>query len=152
MLRKFALSCVLGIFTFAAGAAQAQDVDAEESIAYRQSLYKLIFWNFGPLAGMARERIPFDRDEFRLRALRVSNFSRQLDEGYAEGTGSGAPTDARPEIWTNREDFDAKMADFQREAHKLYSMSAEADEAALKQQFSVLGGTCKGCHDSYRKD
>ncbi len=152
MLRKFALSLVLIIATVGTGAAQAQDVDAEDSIAYRQSLYKLIFWNFGTLAGMARERIPFDRDEFRLRALRVSNFSRQLDEGFAEGTGSGAPTDARPEIWTNREDFDAKLADFQREAHKLYTMSADADEAALKQQFSAVGGTCKGCHDSYRND
>jgi len=152
MLRKLALSFILIVATVGTSAVQAQDVDAEDTIAYRQSLYKLIFWNFGTIAGMARERIPFDRDEFRLRALRVSNFSRQLAEGYAEGSDSGAPTDARPEIWTNRADFDAKLADFQREAHKLYSMSAEAEVAALKQQFGVLGGTCKGCHDSYRKD
>ena len=101
---------------------------------------------------MARDRIEFDREEFRMRALRVSNFSRQLSEGFGEGTATGAPTDALPDIWTNKADFDTKLADFQREAHKLYTMSASANEEALKAQFSAVAGTCKACHDSYRKD
>ncbi len=132
--------------------APAQDVDAEAAIEYRQSAFKMIFWNFSTLSAMARERIEFDRDEFRMRALRVSNYSRQLAEGFAPGTDSGAPTDAKAEIWANKDDFDAKLADFQRESHKLYSMAAKADEASLREQFSAVSATCKACHDNYRKD
>ena len=59
-------------------------------------------------------------------------------------------TRAKPEIWLNTEDFNAKLADFRREAGKLASVAAEGDRAAISAQFGATGKTCKACHDEYK--
>jgi cytochrome c556 len=74
------------------------------------------------------------------------------DEGFPPGSDKGATTDAKPEIWTNRADFDAKMEDFRREAAALAAAAKGGDEAAIKAQFAKTGGTCKACHDQYKAD
>ena len=41
---------------------------------------------------------------------------------------------------------------FNKEANELAKVAATGDVAAIKAQFGKTGGTCKGCHDAFRKD
>lgn len=135
----------------ASQAALAQN-KPEDIIRYRKSAYTVLLWNWMPLNAMVRGRIPFDAAEFARRADRVAAIAPQLLEGFPEGSGTGANTEAKPEIWTNFADFTTKMKDFERESAALASVAKGGDEAAMKEQFAKVGGTCKACHDQYKAE
>jgi cytochrome c556 len=148
MIRRLLLLSMLA----AAPALTATAATPDRAIGYRQDVFGLVGWNFGALADMVREKRAWDGAEFTRRAERVAQLSLMTDEGFPEGSDKGATTDAKPEIWTNRADFDAKMDDFRREAAALASTAKGGDQAAIKAQFAKTGGTCKACHDEYKAD
>jgi cytochrome c556 len=138
---------------FAAAAASGADAPKPEKvIAYRQGVYHVMGWNWGPMVDMVKGKRPFDAAEFKLRAERLAYVTKFLDEGFPEGSDKGASTDAKPEIWQNKKDFEAKLADLQRESEALAATAASGDEARMKEQLVKTAGTCKACHEKYRAD
>jgi cytochrome c556 len=136
----------------AAGVAVAQSAAPDRAIKYRQNVYSLVGWNFTAMSQMVRGQRDFDPAEFARRAERVAQLSLMLDEGFPPGSDRGARTEALPAIWSNRAGFDAKMADFQREAAALATIAKGGDADAAKAQFGKTAGTCKACHDQYKAD
>jgi len=124
----------------------------EAVITYRQSVFHMILWNFQPLGEMARGRRPFDAAEFERRAERLAFLAPQLEEGFTPGSDKGATTDALPDIWKNRADFDQKLADLVRETKALAEVAKGGDEAKMKAQFPKLSAACKNCHEKYRAE
>lgn len=146
------LHLVLPLALMAATAAYAQEVPPDKAIHYRQGVYTMIGWNFGPMAAMVKGQVPFDAAEFARRAERVAWLTQQIEEGFPPGSDTGATTDAKPGIWEDFADFQAKLGDLKREAQALATIAKAGDEAATKAQFVTTGGTCKACHDVYRAD
>ena len=146
------LPFALILSVFAAAAFSADAPKPEKVIQYRQSIYHVMLWNWGPMSEMVKGKRPFDAADFKLRAERLAYMTRMLDDGFPEGSDKGASTDAKPEIWQNMKDFQAKLADLQRETQVLADTAAGGDEAKIKDQFAKAGGTCKACHDKYRAD
>ena len=140
------------LLVFAVAAASADAPKPEAVIHYRQSVYKVMLWNWVPMGEMVKGKRPFEAAEFKHRAERLAAATLYLDEAYAEGSGQGADTDALPAIWENRKDFDAKLQDMQREAQTLAQTAASGDEAKIKEQFAKTAGSCKACHEKYRAD
>ncbi len=124
----------------------------EQSISYRQSVFSLIGWNFGPMAGMVRGTAPFDAAQFTLRAERLVALSKMPLEGFPKGSERGSGTEALPLIWSNWKDFEQKLTALQMESQKLLEVSKGGNEALIKAQFGKTAGTCKACHDKYKKD
>jgi cytochrome c556 len=137
---------------FAVPALSADAPKSETVIAYRQSVFHMILWNYQPIAEMVRGRRPFDTADFRRRAARLAFLSQQLPEGFTPGSDKGATTDALPAIWETKSDFDAKLADFVREAKALRETAKTGDEAKMKDQFGKTSATCKSCHEKYRAE
>jgi cytochrome c556 len=127
---------------------------AEQAIKYRQSVYKVILWNFGPVAGMAQGKIPYDAAEFARRAERVATMAPMLLEGYPEGTASepGIKTRARPEIWENKAEFEKLMHDMENKTAALATVAREGDFDKSKAAFGDAAGACKACHEKLRTD
>lgn len=148
MIRRstLAIALVAGVL----GVAHAATPD--RAIHYRQNVYGLIGWNFGALGEMVRDKRPWDAAEATRRAERIAQLSKMTDEGFPPGSDQGATTDAKPDIWKNLPDFEAKMNDFRREADALASTARTGDLDATKAQFAKTGGTCKACHDEYKAD
>jgi cytochrome c556 len=72
---------------------------------------------------------------------------------FPPGTGPDiAKTGAKPEIWQNPKDFEAKTIDFQKAAQAFGGAVAGSDLNAIKASFGDLGKTCKACHDKYRSE
>jgi cytochrome c556 len=148
---KLALAAVI---VFAAGIctnASAQH-KPETVIHYRQSAMTLIGWNFGPMSAMVKGKHEWDAKEFALRADRLAALAPQIQEGFAKGSDKGAETDAKPEIWKNPEDFQAKVNDLVNESKALSAIAKSGDEAKMKEQFKKLAGACGSCHDKYKAD
>ena len=104
-------------------------VRPEKVIRYRQSTMNMIGWNFSPLGAMVKGKTAFDAKEFSRRADRLEFLGPQLLEGFAKGSDTGAETDAKPEIWTDFDDFQAKLKDYIDESKVLSDVAKTGDEA-----------------------
>ena len=143
----FAVSVVVTVL--ASGSAAAQ-VKPEDVIKYRQSVYKVMGWNFGPMAAMVKGEKPYDKETFARHAMIVSQMSPLAMEGFAAGSDKGADTKAKPEIWTKSADFKEKMDKMVNETKKLAAVASAGSFDEIKKQFGTAGGACKACHDDYK--
>jgi cytochrome c556 len=152
----FQRAALVTLFASLAGSVvQAQNAPpskAEQAIKYRQSVYKVILWNFGPVAGMVQGKLPYDAAQFARHAERVATMAPMLLEGYPEGSATGATTRARPEIWANMEEFRELMGNMQDKAAALADVAQGGDLDKSKAAFVELADACKACHDKYRTD
>ena len=128
--------------------ATAQQMKVEDQVKYRRAAYNVIALNFGSLGAMAQDKKPFNKDEAVRNADIVSILATTPKGFFGEGTDKD--TKAKPEIWTKRADFDAKMDKMVAEAQKLPAVARGGDMAAFKKQVGDTGAACKACHDDYR--
>ena len=106
-MRKCLFPVFASLMALMAGSAAAQ-AKPEDVIKYRQSVYKVIGWNFAPMAAMVKGEKPYDKEAFARHAMIVSQMSPLAMEGFAAGSDKGADTKAKPEIWTKSADFKEK--------------------------------------------
>ena len=125
-------------------------VKPEDVIKYRQSVYKVMGWNFAPMGAMVKGERPYDKEAFARHALVVSQLSPLAMEGFATGSDKGADTKAKPEIWTKSADFKEKMDKMVGETTKLAAVARAGSFDEIKKQFGATGTACKACHDDYR--
>jgi cytochrome c556 len=144
-MRKYAIAAV--ILAATAFTAYAQ-VKLEDQVKYRRAAYTLMSLNFGSLGAMAQEKKPFNAEEAARNADFVAMLSTVPKQYFGEGTDKD--TKAKPEIWSHRADFDAKMDKMVGEAQKLPAVVRSGDMAAFKKQVGDTGAACKACHDEYR--
>ena len=145
-MMKSALAAV--ILAAAAVAVQAQQVKPDRQVKYRRAAYTLMNLNLGSLAAMVEDKRPYNQDEATRNADFVAMLSTVPKNYFGEGTDKD--TKAKPEIWTHRADFDAKMDKMAGEARKLPAVVRSGDLAAIRKQVDDLDHACKACHDEYR--
>jgi cytochrome c556 len=143
----FAVSALVSALVAGSVAAQAKP---EDSIAYRQGVYKIVGWNMGPMAAMVKGDRPYNKEAFAKNAANLAAVAPLAIEGFGPATDKGAPTKAKAAIWTKMDDFKAKMTKMNDEANKLAAISKTGSLDDIKKQFGALGASCKACHDDYK--
>ena len=136
----------------ASAGAQGQANRAEQYLKYRKAVYQVIAWNIGPLSAMAQDKQPYDAAGFAKHAERVSLLTPMLAESYAPESRNAAESKLKPEMWTNRADFDEKLRTLVNRSELLAKTAAGGDAAASKAAFFEMAQACKACHDRYRAD
>ena len=68
------------------------------------------------------------------------------------GPGAGIKTKAKPNIWTDRAQFDRLNASAASEADRLVAIMKGNDLGAIRAQVPVLGAACKSCHQQFRAE
>ncbi|MDG0978574.1 MAG: cytochrome c [Halieaceae bacterium] len=125
-------------------AAIAHQVKEEPNQSYRQSYFALIGANAGPLFGMAQGKIDYDQKQA---ATHIGNLqalsSIDVTSAFPAGSDKGT-TRAKPEIWSNKDDFGNKFAKMQDAINAL-----SADTKGIS-NLGGLGQSCKACHDDYK--
>ncbi len=135
---------------FAAEGGKRDQIDA--AISYRQSVYHVIIWNYAQMGAMVKGKTPYDAADYAKRAERVAALSTQLEEGFIPNSAGRDSTEAKAEIWSNWDDFKAKLGDFERESKALAEVAKTGKLDDVKAQHAKVGGTCKACHDKYKAD
>ena len=100
------------------------------------------------LGAIAKGQQPFDAEVVQASAAKIAGHLEQAAELFPAGSESGdVETWAKPEIWSDRENFDVTLKAAHEAAVELQAVSeAEAFPPAL----GKLGNSCKSCHDLYR--
>jgi cytochrome c556 len=124
---------------------------ASQAIAVRKAIYTLIGANFKPIGDALKGTATSDSAELVKRATRVAYFAGLVQEAFPDSSSYG-DTKAKPEIWSNRTDFDKRLKDFQTHAQALVQVAANETPSsdAFKAAAGAVGQDCKGCHDNYR--
>lgn len=126
--------------------------DKEMGQSYRQSWFALVAMNFGGMATMLEGKIPWNDEQMAKWGKELGILvSMDANRGFVEGTEKGT-TRAKPDIWKNKDDFNAKMADFKEAATALAGVSGSGDKEAIAKGIMATGKTCKACHDEYKSE
>lgn len=147
-MKKCLLAAGLAV-VLTSGAVQAQ-VKPEILVKQRQAVMTLQGKYFGPMAGMAQGKVPYNAAVVQRNAGFLDNLSRMPWDGFDAST-KGVKSAALPAIWDDNAKFAAAADRLQNEASKLYAVSRSGDEAAVKAQIGAVGKSCGGCHESFRQ-
>lgn len=131
--------------------AAAQFAKPEDAIKYRKAAFTVMAAHFGRVAAMANGRIPFDAKAAASNAEIATMMSALPYAGFVDGSDKG-DTKAKPEIWSERDKFNAAASKMQDEMAKLNAAAKTGDIAVIKAAVGGVGQACKACHDTYRKE
>jgi cytochrome c556 len=122
----------------------------EVLVKQRQAVMTLQGKYFGPIAGMASGKVPYNADAVSRNATYLENLSQMAWDGFHESTKDEKNTRALPKIYAEKAKFDDYAQRLQTETAKLGQMARAKDEAGVKKQFSAVLNTCNACHDDFR--
>lgn len=148
---KAILPSALAAVLFVWGApASAQFAKNEDAIKYRQGALFVMGQHFGRLNAMANGRVPFDAKAAADNAELVATMAKLPWAGFGAGTDKGAPTKAKPEVWSDAAKFKEASEKMQAETVKLVAAAKTGNLDSLKTAFGSTAASCKACHDDFR--
>lgn len=134
-----------------AAPASAQFAKPEDAVKYRKNALFVMQQNFARLGAMAAGKAPFDA-KVAADSAAVAEFVAKLPwAAFGEGTDKG-DTRAKPEIWKEPAKFKEYADKMQAEMSKLAAAAKTGNLDSIKTAVSATGGSCKTCHDAYRKE
>ena len=80
----------------------------------------------------------------------LARWAQALPAMFPPSTARVVPSRARPEIWSNKVDFNAKAAAYAVAANQLVVAAESGDKEAFTAQWRATGATCGACHNSYQ--
>lgn len=102
-----------------------------------------------PMIGMSRGKMEFDAATVVAGLDLMKGVAEKAGDLFPEGSETGHDTEALPEIWTDRDGFNQKLADYGAAVDRAAAAPPQSVDELNTMLDDVLG-TCKGCHDSYR--
>ena len=142
-LRIWGAIAVTAVVTISAAA-----TTGTEAIKQRQKEMEGVKNGMMTLGAIAKKEKPFDAEVVHASAAKIADHLAKATELFPEGSDTGEiQTWAKPEIWTDREQFDTIMKSTHQAAVDMQSVS-EAN--AFPPALGKLGMGCKSCHDLYR--
>jgi cytochrome c556 len=141
---------------FALGAGFTQtalsQVKPEILVKQRQAAMTLQGKYFGPLAGMAQGKVPYNADTVAMNSAFLDALSRMPWDGFAPASKDATvKTAALPAIWSEGAKFKQAQDNFQNAVQGLVKVSRGGDEAAQKQAIGAVGKACGACHQDFRE-
>jgi len=128
-------------------AAQAKP---EVMVKQRQAVMTLQGKYFGPMAGMAQGKIPYNAQVVQRNAAFLEALSKMAWDGFDPST-KGEKSNALPAIWDKSGEFKQAVERLESEAAKLAQVAKSGDEGAVKAQVGAVGKSCGGCHENFRQ-
>ena len=129
-------------------AISAAAMTATEAIEQRKKQMEGVRDGMLALSAIAKKEQPFDAGVVRANAEKIAAHLDQAATLFPEGSDSGdIETAAKPEIWTDRDNFDTIFASSHQAAVDLQSVT---EASAFPPALGKLGNTCKSCHDLYK--
>jgi len=134
-----------------AAPASAQFAKPEDAIKYRKAAMTMQATHFGRVAAMASGRVPFDAKVAADNAAIAETISKLGGTAFVEGSDKG-DTKAKPEIWSDAAKFKEANEKMQGEMTKLAAAAKTGNLDSIKAAVGAVGGSCKACHDAFRKE
>jgi len=126
-------------------------IDAQGAVKARVDHFKTMGRAFKTIRdGMGNPAL--DNKMIAAQATIIRDTSAGVVSWFPAGSGPSASvkSDAKPEVWSDAAGFAKAAQKLQTESAKLVTVANAGDADAIRAQVRATGGTCKGCHDTYR--
>ena len=124
---------------------------AQKAVDLRQSLFRVISFNWGPVGGMLKNKVPFDAALVAKQSARIEALAPMIPEVFQEDTRKFTlKTKAREGIWGSKAEFQGKADDLAKAATALTAAAKGGDKKAVMQAAAAVGKSCGACHDNFR--
>ncbi|MCH8885411.1 MAG: cytochrome c [SAR324 cluster bacterium] len=137
------------VATLSAPAVLGQKKDVDPNIAYRQKVMKSQVVNLLGIFDIVKKKVPHTGN-LALHARNINNNAKMILAAFKQRVVEG-PTDAKPDIWENWQEFEKKAMALQRETAKLIEAAGSREKGAFGAQLKKTGKTCGSCHKKFRK-
>ena len=141
---KFVTKTIVAGFILTAGMAFAGKSTDPDAMA-RQTLMDTVGMNTKILGDIAGGKVAFDAAVAGAAKTALGEAAGKIAATF-EPQGTDDKSEAKPEIWTNWDDFVAKADSLTKAAAALDATTVEGVQAGM----AGVGGACKDCHMKYR--
>ena len=128
-----------------AGAAVAKEGVTNPTVKARMDTMQVIRQNTGILGDMAGGKTAFDAEAALAAKTALASAAGEIAARF-EPQETDPVAEARPEIWTNWDDFVTKAEALVTAAEAVDASSLDGVRAGM----GGIGGSCKACHEAYR--
>lgn len=147
---KAVLTTALGASILATATFAGSHADAPPAVKARHAQMQMVGYHIGVLGGIAKGEVPYDAAIVDAAAKNIAHLATMEHAtlwiaGTEQGTVAGSR--AKAEVWSKPDDFKAKFSDMEKAA---LALVGAADAGAVGAGMGALGGSCKGCHETYR--
>lgn len=128
------------------GAAYAEEEPTDPNAIAREELMKMVGKNTKVLGDMAGDKAPYDAAAAEAAKTELITAAARIPATFETQGAADPASTAKPEIWTNWDDFAKK-------AEALTAAATAIDVASvdgIKAGMGGIGGSCKACHETYR--
>ena len=146
-LKSLSILYLLPLFCVLSQVATA--IDVKGTIQYRQNYMNAISGHTGAVRRLIGGRFSA-AGHLQMHTDALAKLTRDIALLFPEGTAAGK-TDAKPDIWENWSDFEARANESQQAAQALLDAVQSGDAGAIDTRFGELTQTCKACHRPFRK-
>lgn len=154
MMSKLVLTALLLSAAVGSAAHNGHDhggSEANKTVIYRQSIFKMMGWHFKTMGKMVQGRAEYDAEDFRRRAKLVHALTQMVAEGFTPSTQDAVTETAlKDEMWYQKNRFDGLVKELQEASSELANLPATADKNELRTPLGRVAKTCKQCHDRFR--
>jgi cytochrome c556 len=140
----------LALLTALPAAAQWQK--PEQAIKYRQSAMTLQGNHMGRVFAMANGKVPFDAKVAAEQIEVVAMLNKLQFAAFVEGSDKGGNTNAKPEVWSEKDKFAAAVSKSQEDVMKLAAAGKTGNFDQIKAAAGDVGQSCKACHDHFKRE
>ena len=147
-LKKVLATIALATCAFSVSANSAFK-EPSDAIEYRQAAFSMISVQIGDMGAMLKGKVPFDAEQFKMRANNAAALSKMPWEAFYEGTDKG-DTAALAAVWAENATFVEKANAFAANADKLALAAQSGDKALIGKAFGAWAKGCKDCHKQFK--
>ncbi len=147
-LKKVLATIALATCAFSVSANSAFK-EPSDAIEYRQAAFSMISVQIGDMGAMLKGKVPFDAEQFKMRANNAAALSKMPWEAFYEGTDKG-DTAALAAVWAENATFVEKANAFAANADKLALAAQSGDKAVMSKAFGAWAKGCKDCHKQFK--
>jgi cytochrome c556 len=147
-IRTLALPLVLLTGLTTPQAIYADDAP-EKTIRYRHKVMDALGDHMGSTSLILKGEVSREKD-LTIHAKAMNDLAKTLPELWPKGTLENS--DSKKEVWEKWDDFLAACKTFETATAALVEATEKSDAAATQAAFKKVGGSCGGCHDTFRVD
>jgi cytochrome c556 len=122
----------------------------EDMVAVRQAFMRVNSSYEGMLAAQAKGALDIPANQMKQIGEAWVRMGKLLPSLFQKGSEGVGKSRAKPEIWSEPEAFQAKLARYAKATEKFQQVAPAGDKASVAATFAEINNACDDCHKSFR--
>lgn len=104
---------------------------------------------FAALTAMVTGKQPYDAKRAQILSDRAVVLARITSETFPESSKDAPNSNTRPDVWSERKDFDRMMTAYLNATVAVASAAKTGNADGVRQSVIEVGKTCRSCHEKF---